>query len=257
MLAHEAWLSSRIGRADPPRGEAGFVAVLPAESPSAQYIAFDWHEGVTLQTLLKSGTPMDVADVVAAAIAIARALGRLHRTGVIHRDVKPANLHPIGRRPLADPRPRRGAVGPRVRRRAIAARRHAELHEPGAVGPRRQGPQPADEASDLYRARRHAVPVADRRGCRTARSSLTRPAVSGTTRSRRRGSDRTCRSGSITWCCAGVALDARQRFETAEETGARARARRRAAAGDARAHAAGRARPDGSCGRSRSRCRCC
>ena len=32
-------------------------------------------------------------QTVEAALAIARALGRLHRHGVIHRDLKPANLH--------------------------------------------------------------------------------------------------------------------------------------------------------------------
>ncbi|MET0509327.1 MAG: bifunctional protein-serine/threonine kinase/phosphatase [Burkholderiaceae bacterium] len=150
MLAHEAWLSSRIGRADPPRGEAGFVAVLPAESRSAQYIAFDWHEGVTLQALLKSGTPMDVADVVAAAIAIARALGRLHRTGVIHRDVKPDNLlrSDDGRWWILDlGAALSGSDPPELRLLRAGTPSYMNPEQWGRDG---RGPQPADEASDLY-----------------------------------------------------------------------------------------------------------
>ena len=150
MLAHEAWLSSRIGREDPPRGEAGFVAVLPAESPSAQYIAFDWREGVTLQTLLKSGTPMDVADVVAAAIAIARALGRLHRTGVIHRDVKPDNLlrSGDGRWWILDlGAALSGSDPPELRLLRAGTPSYMNPEQWGRDG---RGPQPADEASDLY-----------------------------------------------------------------------------------------------------------
>jgi serine/threonine protein phosphatase PrpC len=89
MLAHEAWLGERVTQNRQP----GLVHVRELHEPSALYIAFDWHAGVTLEQALKQGRRFSVADIVAGAIAVGGALGRLHRHGVIHRDVKPDNLH--------------------------------------------------------------------------------------------------------------------------------------------------------------------
>ena len=95
MLAHEAWLGQTVTERDP----RGFVRVRnprPAGSgggPSAFYLVFDWHSGATLEQMLADGRRFGVDEVVQGAIAVARALGRLHRQRVIHRDVKPANLH--------------------------------------------------------------------------------------------------------------------------------------------------------------------
>lgn len=92
MLAHEAWLGLRLaeqfGSAD-----SGFVAVREPVQPSAYYVLFDWHGGSTLGPALARGERFTVAQVVQGAIAVGRALGRLHRQGVVHRDIKPANLH--------------------------------------------------------------------------------------------------------------------------------------------------------------------
>jgi serine/threonine protein phosphatase PrpC len=90
MLAHEAWLGLRVGA----RGEPGFVRVHErAAEASALYTVFDWHGGRTVEQMLRSGTRPNVAEVVAAAVQICKALGRLHRHGVVHRDIKPGNLH--------------------------------------------------------------------------------------------------------------------------------------------------------------------
>ena len=90
MLAHEAWLGLRVST----RADSGFVRVHErAENAGALYIVFDWHGGRTLEQLQKSGPRGGVAEVIGAAVAIAKALGRLHRQGVVHRDIKPGNLH--------------------------------------------------------------------------------------------------------------------------------------------------------------------
>lgn len=90
LLAHEAWLGQRLTAHD----ASGFVRVLEAPADaSAFYAVFEWHAGRTLEQLLAARTGFSVAEVVAAASALARALGRLHRHGVVHRDIKPANLH--------------------------------------------------------------------------------------------------------------------------------------------------------------------
>lgn len=93
MLAHEAWLGSRVAQGSGQHGDAAFVGVREPSNPTSFYTVFDWHAGRTLQQLLSNGRRFEVGEVVEAALAFARALGRLHRHGVIHRDIKPSNLH--------------------------------------------------------------------------------------------------------------------------------------------------------------------
>ena len=93
MLVHEAWLASRVAERTPPRGEAGFVCAHEPDRPSALYTVFDWHAGSTLEALLEQGRRFEVGAIVDGAIAVARALARLHRHGVVHRDIKPDNLY--------------------------------------------------------------------------------------------------------------------------------------------------------------------
>jgi serine/threonine protein phosphatase PrpC len=92
MLAHEAWLARRMGSG---RAAENLVALRDplVESPTAFYLVYEWHAGETLQQMLDRKHRFTLAQTVAAATHVARALGRLHRQGVIHRDVKPANLH--------------------------------------------------------------------------------------------------------------------------------------------------------------------
>jgi serine/threonine protein kinase len=93
MLAHEAWLASRVASASGEHGEAAFVRVHELREPSAFYTVYDWHAGRTLEQMQADKQRFEVAEIVTAALAVARALGRLHRHGVVHRDIKPGNLH--------------------------------------------------------------------------------------------------------------------------------------------------------------------
>ena len=94
MLAHEAWVARRMqtGRA------ARYLAHLHAGPPGGHaprgfYLLYDWHAGETLAQLLARRHVFSVAQAVGLMEQAARALGLLHRQGVVHRDIKPSNLH--------------------------------------------------------------------------------------------------------------------------------------------------------------------
>ncbi|HZT56745.1 MAG TPA: protein kinase, partial [Burkholderiaceae bacterium] len=93
MLAHEAWLASRVAPGSGEQGGGAFVRTHELHEPSAFYTVYDWHAGRTLEQLLAGDHRFAVTDIATAGLALARALGRLHRHGVVHRDIKPGNLH--------------------------------------------------------------------------------------------------------------------------------------------------------------------
>ena len=149
MLAHEAWLGLRLTeryvgpRAGVAAEDPGFVRVHELAEPSALYSVFDWHGGRTLEQMLAA--PAAVADVVEAATQVAKALGRLHRYGVIHRDIKPGNLHrgDDGRWRVLD-------LGVALSGREPAAQRELHAGTPSYINPEQWDGAPADAGSDLY-----------------------------------------------------------------------------------------------------------
>lgn len=86
-FAHEQWLNRRI--------VARFFAqnIDPPENASASYHLTTFHAGQTLaERVAKIGAP-SIPEAIKYAIELARAVGALHRRSVIHRDVKPDNVH--------------------------------------------------------------------------------------------------------------------------------------------------------------------
>ena len=208
MLAHEAWLGLRVSA----RADSGFVRVHErAEEASALYVVFDWHGGRTLEQLQKSGHRSSAAEVVAAAIAVAKALGRLHRHGVVHRDIKPGNLH-LGE----DGHWRILDLGVALSGREGAAQRELHAGTPSYINPEQWGGAGADAASDLfalgvtlYQWLAGRLPYGEIEPYQLARYRRDPAALSR------------IRPDVPVWLahlvCKAVARDPRQRFETAEE----------------------------------------
>ncbi|MEN9544650.1 MAG: hypothetical protein RLZZ598_1483, partial [Pseudomonadota bacterium] len=141
MLAHEAWLGQRLAAQQAP----GFVRVHERTAgASAFYVVFDWHAGRTLEQSLGAGRP-PVAEVIAAAIELAQALARLHRLGVVHRDLKPGNLFrgDDGRWRILD-------LGAAVSGREREATRGLHAGTPSYMNPEQWEGVEADAASDLF-----------------------------------------------------------------------------------------------------------
>ncbi len=150
MLAHESWLGSRLTERLSATESAGFVRVRDARQPSAFYTVFDWHNGRTLEQIMarydgKERAPL--ADVLQGATAMAKALGRLHRSGVVHRDIKPGNLH-LGE----DGQWRVLDLGVAVSGREPRSQCTLHAGTPSYMNPEQwdDPPQPPDAHSDLF-----------------------------------------------------------------------------------------------------------
>jgi hypothetical protein len=56
------------------------------------YLVMEFIDGCTLATLLRKGGPLEVKEVLRIGMQVASGLAAAHRHGLIHRDVKPANI---------------------------------------------------------------------------------------------------------------------------------------------------------------------
>ena len=127
--------------------ECGYV---DAARKSRPYILMDYFQGATLEEYVKKHGPLAVEDLIAVARQVADGLQAAHAKGILHRDVKPANLlvHKDGQGlegqgdrlrpgPAAEGRPeeyerQHGPTKQDAHRREH--RRHGGLRGPGADG---------------------------------------------------------------------------------------------------------------------------
>jgi len=143
MLAHEAWLGTRVSE----RADAGFVSLHEVQDASAFYLLFDWHAGQTLEQLAvqRGAQGLPVGDVIAWCSAAAGSIGRLHRLGVVHRDIKPGNLHlgDDGQLRLLD-------LGVAISGNEPAEQRSLHAGTPSYMNPELWDDEPVDAQTDLF-----------------------------------------------------------------------------------------------------------
>lgn len=87
-LLNEEWLAKRVVSQYVPQ-----VFPMAAEKRSKLYYVMSWHEGSTLQQRLDGGHHFTVAGVAKVGIDLLRGLAALHRLNIVHRDIKPDNIH--------------------------------------------------------------------------------------------------------------------------------------------------------------------
>lgn len=142
-LAHEEWLARRVT-------DAHFPAVVPHPGRAHLYYLMSWHDGETLKARLARGHRFSPAELARLGVELLKGLGALHRLAIVHRDIKPDNLH-LG----ADGRLRILDLG--VAASDGGDTMFGEINNPGTpsyMAPELFAPQPppASEGTDLYAA---------------------------------------------------------------------------------------------------------
>src|SRR5262249_5664332 len=56
------------------------------------YLVMEFIDGCTLEALLRRGGPLEVKDILRIGLQAASGLAAAHKQGLVHRDVKPANV---------------------------------------------------------------------------------------------------------------------------------------------------------------------
>ena len=136
-FGHEEWLARRV--------TSHYFPQVADPGPRAHlYYLMSWHEGATLGQRLAAGQHFSCAAAVQHGIRLLKGIAALHRLAILHRDVKPDNVH-LG----ADGRLRILDLG-------VAASDgvdFAEINNPGTpsyMAPELIEGQPATAGTDLY-----------------------------------------------------------------------------------------------------------
>ena len=140
-LVHEEWLARRVLA-------PCFPQVIGNDERSHLYYLMTWHSGQTLKAGLARGHRYAPHEVAELGVRLLKGVGALHRLGILHRDIKPDNLH----------RDAHGML--RILDLGVAAsdgedrgERFREINNPGTpsyMAPELFEGKPASEASDLY-----------------------------------------------------------------------------------------------------------
>jgi len=86
-FVREAWVAARVRSL-----WIGEIIELPAERQTRLYSAMPLYDGETLEQRLKRAPRLSLADGIAIATKLVRAVTSLHRAGIIPRDIKPDNV---------------------------------------------------------------------------------------------------------------------------------------------------------------------
>lgn len=153
ILAHEQWLATHL-QTSPAAGHLVHLhATPPTRIAEYFYLLYDWHAGESLQQMLDARGKLGVEQAVSAVTHALNVLALLHDEGVIHRDIRPANLHwgSDGVLRLLDMGVALSGQAPEVARAQPAGM--ASYVNPEQYGYSPQGDKPeksADTQSDLY-----------------------------------------------------------------------------------------------------------
>ena len=85
-LAREAWIGARL------RSPHAVRVVAHARRPEARYLVMEWLEGETLEARLSRERHLELEDVAELVRQVAALLSEAHGLGIVHHDIKPANL---------------------------------------------------------------------------------------------------------------------------------------------------------------------
>lgn len=118
---------------------------LPQYVPSERHFLYfltTWHDGETLAEMLEKGHHFSVAEAVQIGMKLGRALGTLHRLDIVHRDIRPENLH-LGKDGKLRIMRLASAVNPAIGGTAFSG-------DPNHVAPELLSGEPASVQTDLY-----------------------------------------------------------------------------------------------------------
>ena len=143
-FAREAWVASRVQHI-----WIGAVLTLAPGRQTCLYIAQPFYTGETLEHRLLRAPRVSLDEGVGIATKLAKALGSLHRAGIIHRDIKPENiiLLPDGGLKLVD----LGVARiPGIVKDTVHVPGTPSYKAPEQFDGRGAPPAPGDERSDIF-----------------------------------------------------------------------------------------------------------